>query len=1340
MRNLFLLCFSIWFVAVGAQVRMLSTDNGLSSSLINDILQDCNGMIWIATEDGLNRYDGAKLTVYKHNPSDEHSLCHNYVRTLMEDNKGRLFVGTYDGIQLYHPDTDNFSKVAVWEDGNIFHNNVVFFLERDNGEIWASGNTLCKLDCVDGKLFASKLKLSMPTQKVDYMQEDVNGNIWSVIAGRKIALMNNKGDVTYFLEGDEELHLTGMCEGDDGSIYVGSMEKGLLKYDTKKEQFIQIPYNGNCNLPVKSLYKDNEGHIYACTDGMGVKILNRKGQMLVDTFFDLGNLDSKRSKIHFMLKDNSDNIWLGLYQKGVFMIPKLGNEFYYLGYKSVERNLIGSNNINSICKDSEDILWIGTDNDGVYGILPNGKGRVHWGTMGKKSSVPNVVMAIYEDSERNLWLGSYLGGMSRLDRKTGHCTSVKDLLNKQGNPVEYVYDFVEDADKRLWIATMGDGLFCYDLKTQRIVKDLPKLFNNRWVTNLYYSTDNKLYVGTYDGVGCVDLSTGDYKTEWFLRRQIVLSIYGDPMGNIWLGTSSGLVEWKQNNNDFVTYTQEHGLPSNAVYGIEGDANGCLWLSTNAGLAQFNVKTHEIVNYYVTDGLQGNEFSKNASFKDDDGIIYFGGISGITYFNPLEISNPAKKWTVRISDFYLNNRSVRKGVTSGGKPIIDCPVYEAERFNLGYEDNTFSVEFTTLEFNAGERIVYHYTMGNNEWIALPKGVNRISFSNLAPGSYDFRVKVVDNGMESDVKRIVIVIRPPWWATWWAKTIYVLLFIGAVCLFILHIRHRYRVRQEMLKHEHAEQLNEAKLQFFINISHEIRTPMSLIINPLQRLIDNDTDETRGKTYRMIYRNANRILRLMNQLMDLRKIDKRQMQLVFRNTEMVGFINDLCETFAQQAEQRQINLSFFHDGLEELYVWIDPANFDKVVMNILSNAFKFTSEKGQIDVYLRMGTEPSNKVEALREFVEIVVEDSGIGIDEKELELIFNRFYQIKGVVNNSGVGTGIGLHLTRSLVELHHGTIVAQNNKNGIGSSFIIRLPLGNKHLSNEDMMVAPVGLPKPQLTVSEVWSEEKENVKTRTKTAYRVLIVEDDREIRRYLHQEMSEKYHIQESDNGKDALDIIFKWNPDLVISDIMMPEMDGLSLCRKIKQNVNLNTIPVILLTAKTQDEDNLEGLEMGADAYIAKPFNIDILLKTIDNLIHIREQLKNMYTGQQSQEDRVLDVNAQSPDEKLLERIMKVINDNLDNPNLNVEMLTQEVGISRVHLHRKLKQLTNQSTRELIRNIRLKQAAKLLREKRYPIAEVAALTGFTSPNNFATLFRELYGMPPTAYMEQHLSNKEEN
>ena len=540
---------------------------------------------------------------------------------------------------------------------------------------------------------------------------------------------------------------------------------------------------------------------------------------------------------------------------------------------------------------------------------------------------------------------------------------------------------------------------------------------------------------------------------------------------------------------------------------------------------------------------------------------------------------------------------------------------------------------------------------------------------------------------------------------------------------------------MQHIHAEEINEAKLQFFINISHEIRTPMSLIISPLHKLITRDKDEERQAIYHLIDRNANRILRLINQLMDLRKIDKGQMSFLFKETNIVEAITDICNSFQQMAEAKHISLRFHHGDQQKLNVWVDPDNFDKIIINILSNAFKFTPEKGKIEVLLSQG-EDTQATSTLRHYVEITITDSGIGIDEQEREHIFDRFYQIRNSRNNSNVGTGIGLHLTRSLITMHHGSIRVSNNQDGQpGSCFIVRLPLGCEHLKAEEMATEKESASNAKTAEIDLveametnWEEPK---KPRTK--YRIMVVEDDEEIRKYVCHELKERYYVQQCTNGKEALKMLFEKAPHLVISDVMMPQMDGFTLCSKIKQNINLNHIPVILLTAKIREEDNIEGLEMGADAYITKPFNIELLKRTVENLIRSHERLRNTFSGQQIQEDKLNKIEIESPDDKLMKRIMKVINDNLSNPELSIDIITAEVGISRTHLHRKLKELTNQTTTQFVRNIRLKQAAILLAEKRHNINEIATLTGFSDPNYFSTSFKEVYGIPPREYIEKH-------
>ena len=551
----------------GQSYKFFTTDRELSSSLINKIYQDRNGMIWIATEDGLNRYDGAKFITYKHDPENEYSLCHNYVRVLYEDSKGRLFVGTYNGIQLYDPETDSFSARAQWEDGKTFDSNIMSILERRNGEIWVSGNNLCTITITQGKLTAHKLDLPIPTQMTDYMIEDRQHNLWVTQGENGIYRLSADNKSKHFLKQEKGMTIVDLYEDNYGDIYLATIGKGLLKYNQPAEEFIPILYKGKQNLPIKSICQISQNELCLGTDGKGTKIFNIPKQLITDYPFDNNYLDSGTSKVHSVLKDNAGNLWIAIYQKGVMMIPAQPNSFKYIGYKSINKNIIGSNCITSLCRDHEGILWIGTDNDGIYGITTELKQKVHYAPHDSPSSVPSTVFGLYEDSEHNLWFGSYTNGLGRLDKKTGQCSYLQNLTDKNGNRIQRVYDLVEDQDKRLWIATMGAGLFYYDLKTGQSVYD-PK-FNAatkkyKWISCLLYAGDNHLYVGTYDGIRCIDLSTDDFKTEEILSRHIIHSLYEDPQGNIWIGNSEGLAEWNPQTQQLKTYTTAHGLSSIAV--------------------------------------------------------------------------------------------------------------------------------------------------------------------------------------------------------------------------------------------------------------------------------------------------------------------------------------------------------------------------------------------------------------------------------------------------------------------------------------------------------------------------------------------------------------------------------------------------------------------------------------------------------------------------------------------------------------------------------------------------------------------------------------------------------
>lgn len=1349
----FLIAFCNFLVNYAQSGKLFSADAELSSSLINQVYQDRNGIIWIATEDGLNRYDGSKFTIYKHDRQNPYSILNNYVRVIFEDNKGHLFVGFLNGLQIYNYATDAFTEIPLlFESGNKINAHVSSILERKDGNILigTAGHGLFLVSTKGNNLSAIQNVQITSSYLIKFLYEDNEQNLWIVTDDKGLIRTNKNNRVkSFFLNnGIPTNNISVICQDKNGNLLAGSLNSGLYLYDKSSDSFVSVPYRDNHSLPVKTLFLNDKNQFFVGTDGNGIKIYDPLQKKISEINFNVATFDFSKSKAHSILEDKAGNTWIGIYQKGVMLLPSLTNKFNYIGYKSVMKNTIGSNCIMSIFQDHKGTLWVGTDNDGLYGLTPDGEQKVHFTQTGKSNSVPTTVMSIFEDSEYNLWLGSFLNGMTKFNRKTGECEYVKNLLDQNSNYTLPVYSFAEDEDKNLWIATMGPGLFSMNLKNNKIVRytsvggteyrpDL-NVIHNSWINCLLITRNQKLYFGTFDGLGCLDLKTKNfvstYGTNRLLAGQVIYTIFEDHEGTIWIGTPDGLKYLDRKTNRVKSFTMEHGLPNNVICAIKEDKDYNLWISTNYGISKFNPKDHSFINYYASDGLQGNEFSKRAALIDNKGQFIFGGISGLTIFNPQEITGNAKKLDVRITDFYIHDKSVKKNMKSGSHIIIDTTVMDAKKFYLSHKDNSFSIEFSSMEFISPERITFMYSMNDENWISLRPGTNRVTFNNLSPGKYNFRVKGSDYKTHSDIKAITVNISPVWYFSIWAKISYSLIFISIIYLIVQQIRQRYRTRQKMLEHIHAKQIDEAKLQFFTNISHEIRTPISLIVSPLKRLLISDKDIERQKAYLTMYRNTERILLLINQLMDIRKIDKEQMFLKFQEIEIVEYINELTSIFEDQIQSKNIELHFHHE-LEHLRVWIDPKNFDKIIMNVLSNAFKFTPENGKIDIYLRIG-QKNNEVNKLHEYFEITISDTGIGLNENEIERIFERFYQIPNTQSNFNEGAGIGLHLSRSLVELHHGNIKAENNVNGQGCSFIIHLPLGKEHLKPDEIAINKT-IPVHFTGISPIITSDSEEMKIKSKSKKRVLIIDDDDEIRKYIKNELAGDYHIIECTNGKEAFQLILDKTPDLIISDIIMPEMDGITLCRKIKQNVNINHIPVILLTAKTDERDNIEGLDTGADAYMIKPFSIELLKKTVQNIIKNREILQNNFSGNQTQKDKIKNITLKSSDDKLMEKVMDIINNNIGNPQLNVEMISKKIGISRVHLFRKLKELTNQSTRDLIRNIRLQQAAALLSSKNLTIKEVAVATGFSNLTHFSNAFKELYGVPPTIYVETHLKSE---
>ncbi|WP_321479791.1 two-component regulator propeller domain-containing protein [uncultured Bacteroides sp.] len=1371
--------------------KFYSSDKELSNSLINQVYQDKKGFIWIATENGLNRFDGMRFSIYKHIPNDSTSLKNNYVRTLFEDSFNRFWIGCISGLQLYDRATDSFKEIRVHREDGRTNPHITSIIERKNGDLWIATSGQGVISLKKGKEeheFNTEGELinKMHSNFLNVIFEDSKQNLWIASEDKGLFRYSPEKKTLQCFRASQGLSsedVYAITEDKKGNIYVGTLTGGLFRLPAEHyysdSRFESITYKNHVLLNIRTLMIDQQEKLFIGTDGEGLKEYNAKKNVIEDSKINAAPFDFSKSKIHSLIEDRDNNLWLGIFQKGIILIPGTQNKFGYYGYKSIRKNTIGSSSVMAICTDKTGTTWVGTDNDGLYAINDEGEQLKHFGPQaGNPHSVPGTIMCIYEDSDQNLWIGSYFSGLAKVDKRTGKCEYFNNFSRQiDGNGNEKVLCITEDKNKNLWIGTYGSGIYKLNLRTYQMTHyestrsenddwKIDKLPND-WVNCIMEDHRGMLWIGTYKGLSCLDPvknSFINYKDKNnLLPRYVVYTLLETTDGKIWAGTSEGLACFDKETLNTTTFNISNGLPSDVICGLAEDEHHNIWISTYQGLSKFIVKEKKFINYYACDGIQGNEFTRGAFFKDKRGKIYFGGTSGITTFYPKEITERKKELKVIITELYLANHAVRKGDKSGNNVITDTSVMDANHFTLAYNENTFSIEFSVLEFNNPERISYQYKIDElgKEWISNHPGINRVTFSNLAPGKYTFRVRACDHDNCSNIRTVKILITPPWYQTWWAITIWSILFVAVVYACTMYILSRIHHKQELLKREHQEQISEAKLQFFINISHEIRTPMTLIISPLEKLIAEHSPKQ--ATYMMIYRNAQRILRLINQLMDIRKLDKGQMHLKFRETDIVGFIDDLMHTFDYQAQKKNITFNFLTELPEEkqedattlpnsqqkkeLKAWVDLNNFDKVLLNVLSNAFKYTPEGGSITVKLSIGHDKSING-PLKDYFEIIVSDTGIGIDQDKIKQIFERFYQIDNDLTKSNFGTGIGLHLSRSLVELHHGTIKAENHTNGVGTDFIVRLPLGYKHLqkseledpSSEIAIKNTLNLQKTELIGQEEETQKTEVVKPKAKTHYRILIIEDDDEIRQYIRNELSHDYHIAECVNGREGVEYVLKEKPDLVISDIMMPEMDGITLCRKIKQNINVNYIPVILLTAKAKPEDRLEGLETGADAYIMKPFNTDLLRTTIVNLISNRERLKNKYAGEKRVEEKIGKIQLKSSDEALMEKIMKTINEHISDPALNVELLAANAGMSRVHMHRKLKELTNQSARDFIRGIRLKQAAALFKEKDLNISEVAYATGFASLPHFSNSFKDFYGMSPTEYKEQtaHSGDKE--
>ena len=1286
----------------------------LSNNRFQAICEDESGFIWIGTENGLNRYDGYNFYKFFHDNNDSLSLMSNYIRSLYSDEDGTLWIGTNRGIQYLRPSDKRFHTVSFPGDRLPYIQQIT---KLSDGRIWvaAPGDGLYWIDPenpvqVNG---ISSLNNYAPAQGIFRgFVEDQEGTIWLGTANGVLLYDPRNDKITEFSADVISGDITGLIMNENGDIFI-STHNHVYMWSTFRRRLSRI-------TPDEGIWEIT--HLFQDRDGVKVSLRGKGLLYLTDDLhleqYLLKPNDPSLEKLDVsaMYMDRAGNNWIGCFLSELILVTKDRNEFEYWKFSDYQEDISGT--VTAMAVDSENRLWIGYNNNGVTCMSSNGRViRVGY-------NAP-YISCLFRDSKNRIWAGCPNRGLALLNTQSGYFEMV--LSNEYSN----VSSIAEDNKGRIYYSELGTGfsrLNPVDMKTE-VYGDFAKSsrkgrsLNNDWIHIMLVDSWNRLWIGHDNGADCFDIDRSEFIDNDKLSQAMGTSgctcILEEREGIIWFGTTKGIIVYNMTNGVATLLNTAKGLSNNDIRGMVKDNDGYIWASTPGGVNRINPDDYEISRFFTEE----KAFNGVSAFSVVDDRAYFASNSGITAFYPYRIFTESTVNKVVMTGFYLNGQPITSESLSGGKLISEKPLNVSDQFRLAYRDNSFTLEFSSLNYGDEQSLIYEYSMtpGGGEWVSNPAGVNRLSFSQLGYGRYTLSVRARLNDIVSPPRTYMIKIEAPWYASSVAMVVYILLMLALLSVIF---RTRRRTRQR--------EMDEAKFQSFINVAHEICAPMTMVISPLEDMMQNSTIPADVQSnLRQMHKSSTRILSLINQLLDMRKFDEGQMQLHYAETDLINFLMGPFELYTQAAEKRNIDFTFNHSMAEQT-VWIDRDSIDKVMMNLLSNAFKYTNDGGKIEMNVEVGTDDHEKG-PLHNYVEVSISDTGIGLDKDDIERIFQRFYRADNKLTSVTMGMGIGLNYSQMLVRMHHGTIKADNRKDGqSGSVFSFRLPLGNSHIPAEDI-VDTDQIARPQLERNRAGLDIDEPTdESRFKGNFKVLVVDDDDSMLDYLSDSLKHSYKIITARNGKEGLKYAVSQMPDLIITDVVMPEMDGIQLVKALKGNSLVSHIPVIMLSGKNKLQDRMLGLDTGADSYLPKPFYMSELKALMSNLISNRLIVKGKFSGQQEQAENVAEVQFESSDEQFMKRVMEIVNANISNSDFNITQMVDEVGMSRTQLHRKLKELTGFSAARFMQNIRMQQAMKLLKEKRVNVSQIAYSVGFASQTHFSTTFKQYYGVSPTEYIRQ--------
>lgn len=1323
---------SISFIHIGIE-------QGLSQSTVFDITQDKQGYMWFATYDGLNKYDGYDFTVYQHDETDPNSLSGDMVRALKTDSRGRLWISTEKGLSLYCAEKDCFINYPF---ENREYTTITDIEEIDPERLLigtAKGtllfNTETRTFSTD-QLPAPLLSISPTTLKKE------GDKIFVGTSGEGIFIYSIADNTLKPLTVPEirGVEILSVLQQSSTCLWVATEGKGLFRINPQTKEVKTYRKGGNHRLSsdyVRALTLDSKSRLWVGTF-TALNIYDEEKDTFSTFDRDLKKQESlSQTSVRSIFMDSQGGMWLGTYFGGLNYYHPLKNRFRNIQSGSFG-NSLNDNVTAHIVEDKENGLWIATNSGGVnYYNRKNGTFTYY---THKDKLGSNDVKAIYIDENKSLvYIGTHTGGLNILHRKSGQMENYANISN--------VYSILPTVNGDYWISAL-DSLVRFNpqkrtfttvtteqdgtpIKAKRITAFFRDSKQRLW---LYGEKGMAVYTEKNDGLHSAPLLPADAP----VGQLYINTMHEARNGVFWIGTRNGIYRFDEQQKEFKQYTTTHGLPNNVVHGILEDAYGNLWLSTNKGLSCFQPLTEKFRNYTDNDGLQSNQFTSGSCCHAQNGQMYFGGINGITAFHPEQLVDNPYTPPVVITRLRLFNKPIQPGDES---EILEKSIDATQSITLAASQSMFSLEFVVSNYISGTHNTFAYKLKgyDKEWY-YTDSQRSASYSNLPHGTYHFLVKAAnsDGKWNETPTELEIVILPVWYKTGWAVLLFCLVFIAAVIFIFRYFWMRKsmetKLQMERIDKERQKEVNEMKLRFFINISHELRTPLTMILAPLQDIMDKVDDRWVRKQLEHVQRNTNRLLHLVNQLLDYRRAElgvfnlKVKYNLIHRTIEKDFLFYD------KVAQQKNIDYNL-RSEVEGKKILCDPDYMELIINNLLSNAFKYTAEGKSITVILK---EKGYKLL-------LIVKDTGSGIPADKQGRIFERFYQ----ADNEHLGSGIGLSLVQRLVELHHGHIEVESTE-GKGTTFTICLPTDEAAYSpeekaamlNDEEQQQVYTTNTPDMYIADVENEKMEKTEDASKDPEskrdeKILIVEDNAEIGQYLSNELGQYYQVLKAGNGEEAMSIIKEQEIDLVLTDVMMPVMDGLQLCKLIKQNLRTCHIPVIILSAKADPKEQLDGLQVGADDYIPKPFSMAMVSAKIKNLFRTRHRAIDFYSKSLEIEPEKIALNPL--DEDLLKRAVEIMEKHMDDVEFTTDEFAREMHMSRSNLHIKMKAVTGESTNDFIRKMRFGKACKLLKEGRYTVSEISVMVGYNTPSYFATSFKKYFDCLPSEYGKKRETEKPE-